>query len=78
MTSFPIPVPYGIKFSDWGAVVAEQLAAYNISPPTDENTWKTWASSLFYVQALTSRGLPHPGDFPDWQAWAERFTEVMR
>jgi len=77
MTSYLIPLPSGLKFSDWGAVVAEQLASFGVPHPSSDADWKVWACALFYVPALTARGLPSPDSYGTWDKWAERFVEVM-
>ena len=78
MTAIFLPEPVGIKFTDWGALAAEQFATYGVSAPIDENAWKTWVCALFYVPELTALGIPSPEQFPDWQSWAKRFLECVR
>lgn len=72
------PDPYGLKFEQWGAVVAEQLAAYGISAPMDETGWKTWVSALFEVPQLVSMNIPRADGFDSWSAWAEHFIGSVR
>jgi len=74
MIALTLPQPYGIKFADWGAVAAEQLAAYGVSAPPSEDDWKSWVCALFYVPELSD--IPSPDQFPTWQAWAYRFIET--
>lgn len=73
-----LPQPYGLKFTDWGALVAEQLATYGVSAPINEDAWKTWVCALFYIPELTALGIPSPEQFPDWQTWAQRFLDCVR
>jgi hypothetical protein len=73
--SFVFPQPDGMDFQPWAALVAEQLATYGVGPPQG-NDWKTWASALFYVPALTS--IPSPEGFNDWRLWADRFLDSVR
>lgn len=73
-----LPQPYGLKFTDWGALVAEQLATYGVSAPTNEDAWKDWVCTLFYIPELTALGIPSPEQFPNWQSWADRFLECVR
>jgi hypothetical protein len=73
-----VPQPYGLKFTDWGALVAEQLATYGVAAPINEDAWKTWVCALFYIPELTALGIPSPEQFPNWQTWAERFIACLR
>jgi len=76
-TSF-LPSPEGLKFSEWGAVVAEQLAQYGISAPYNEDSWKTWVCALFYVPDLAAMNIPSADGFESWSDWAERFIGAVR
>ncbi len=62
------PDPQGLKFSQWGAMVAEQLAFEGVTAPRDELGWMDWAQGLLYAPALAV--LPEPNGFHDWQSWA--------
>ena len=73
-----LPDPSGLKFTHWGALVAEQLAPYGISAPYNEDSWKTWVCALFYVPELVSMNIPSADGFEDWSAWAERFIGAVR
>lgn len=74
----PIPQPQGMTFQAWGAQVAEQLSAFGIGAPPDEDSWKLWVCALFYVPELTSLNVPSPEGFSDWRLWASRFCEAVR
>ena len=67
------PVPTGLKFEQWGAIVAEQLAPFGVSAPLDEDSWKTWVCALHQVPDLVSMNIPTPDGFQSWDAWAEQF-----
>lgn len=73
-----LPDPGGLKFMEWGAIVAEQLAQYGVSAPLDEDGWKTWVCALFYVQELVSKNIPSADGFDDWRDWAEQFIGSVR
>lgn len=73
-----IPEPYSLKFEAWGAIVAEQLAAYGIAAPINEDSWKTWVSALFEVPELVSMNIPKADGFDDWSAWANQFIGSVR
>ena len=73
-----IPEPYGLKFSEWGALVAEQLAQSGVSAPLDENSWKTWVSALFEVPELVSMNIPGSDGFDSWSDWAQSFIGAVR
>lgn len=73
-----LPEPEGLKFTDWGAIVAEQLAQYGVSAPLDEEGWKTWVSALFYTQDLVSKNIPSADGFDDWRSWAQQFIGAVR
>jgi hypothetical protein len=78
MKSLFAPDPHGLKFSEWGAVMAEQLAAYGVSAPTDDDGWKTWVCALFYVPELVSMNIPGADGFDDWSDWATQFIGSVR
>ena len=72
------PEPHGLQFKDWGSVVAEQLSAYGVSAPIDEESWKTWVCALFEVPQLVSMNIPTADGFADWQSWAQQFIGSVR
>lgn len=78
ITSTYFPDPYGLKFGDWGAIVAEQLAAYGISAPINDDGWKTWVSALFEVPQLVAMNIPRADGFNDWSEWANQFIGSVR
>lgn len=73
-----IPNPEGLKFTDWGALVAEQLAEFGISSPYNEDSWKTWVCALFYVPELVEMNIPTADGFETWQEWANQFIGSVR
>jgi hypothetical protein len=75
ITLIALPQPQGLKFQQWGALVAEQLAAFGISAPDSDEAWQTWASSLNYVPELAV--IPDPAGFNDWETWACRVLETL-
>ena len=72
------PTPDGLKFTEWGALVAEQLARYGVAAPLNEDGWKTWVCALFEVPELVSMNIPRPDGFESWQAWAAQFIGSVR
>ena len=72
------PEPYGLKFEDWGAIVAEQLAGYGISAPINEDSWKTWVAALFEVPQLVAMNIPQSDGFNSWSDWANQFIGSVR
>ncbi len=75
MTAIVIPRPQGLKFQQWGALVAEQLAAYGIGAPADEKQWREWGASLLHEPVL---GLaPSPTGFTSWEDWAQNFRDTF-
>ena len=77
VTSF-LPEPKGLKFSQWGAVVAEHLAKYGVAAPYNDDSWKTWVCALFYVPELVAMNIPSAEGFDDWERWAEQFIGAVR
>jgi hypothetical protein len=75
MNTIALPQPQGLKFLQWGALVAEQLAEYGISSPDNEAAWKDWASALLYVPELAT--IPDPNSFDLWDDWASRVLETL-
>lgn len=73
-----IPEPYGLEFTDWGAIVAEQFAAFGIGAPYNSDSWKTWVSALFEVPELVAMNIPKADGFDDWSAWANQFIGSVR
>lgn len=69
--------PRGQEFARWGALLTEELAAYNVPNPRTEDLWFDWACSLFGSPDLVSLGLPDPRGFPNWQAWAEQLVQGL-
>ena len=67
-----------MTFQEWGARVAEAMAAYGVERPTAEADWKSWVCALFYVPELTATNIPEPFSFATWQDWAVRFIECVR
>ena len=76
--SVTVPEPFGLKFSEWGALVAEQLAQYGVSAPINDDSWKTWVCALFYVPELVSMNIPSGDGFDDWSDWAQQFIGAVR
>ena len=76
--SVTVPEPFGLKFSEWGALVAEQLAQYGVSAPINDDSWKTWVCALFYVPELVSMNIPGGDGFDDWSQWAQQFIGAVR
>jgi hypothetical protein len=72
------PNPEGLKFTEWGAVVAEQLATYGVAAPINEDGWKTWVCALFMVPDLVSLNIPTADGIDSWQQWAEQFIGSVR
>lgn len=72
------PEPNGLKFSDWGSIVAEQLAPYGVSAPINDESWKTWVCALFYVPELVAKNIPGADGFESWSDWAEQFIGSVR
>lgn len=73
-TPFAIPTPYGIEFSQWAAVVSEQLASYGVPSPPSEDLWKQWASEVAGSSQLT---VPDPYGFSTWQDWAAALVGTL-
>jgi hypothetical protein len=78
MKNITLPEPFGLKFTEWGAIVAEQLAQYGISAPSNDDSWKTWVCALFYVPELASMNIPGGDGFDDWSLWAQQFIGAVR
>lgn len=78
INSVTLPQPDGLKFSEWGAIVAEQLAPYGVAAPLSDNSWKTWVCALFYVPELVSMNTPSGDGFDDWTEWAKQFIGAVR
>lgn len=73
-----LPEPSGLTFSQWGAVVAEQLSQYGVSAPYNDDSWKTWVCALFYVPELVAMNIPSAEGFDTWEPWAEQFIGSVR
>jgi hypothetical protein len=70
-----IPAPQGIEFTEWGTLVAEQLAAYGVQAPANNDAWIEWGSNLLHEPQL---GLaPAPQGFGDWRDWASSFRSTF-
>lgn len=80
LTSTTFPNPDGLKFHEWGAVVAEQLASYGVAAPlgSGDDGWKTWVCALFYVPELVSLNIPSAEGFDSWADWANQFIGAVR
>jgi hypothetical protein len=70
-----IPIPYGLHFLQWGALVAEQLAQFAILAPDDEDKWREWGSNVVSLNDFAYA--PSPNEFLDWREWACRFRETF-
>ena len=73
-----LPSPEGLKFTEWGALAAEQLAAYGVAAPYNDESWKTWVCALFYVPELAAMNIPEADGFDSWSTWAEQFIGAVR
>ena len=73
-----VPSPEGLKFEEWGALLAEQLARYGVSAPLSDSGWRTWVCALFQVPELVSMNIPGPDGFENWQDWAKQFIGSVR
>lgn len=75
MIRLTIPQPQGLQFTEWGAQVAEQLAAYAIPTPTDEKSWRDWAEQLLQEPELGFA--PFPVGHSTWIDWASNFRDAF-
>ena len=73
-----LPLPEGLKFSEWGALVAEQFAQFGVSAPYNDDSWKTWVCALFYVPELAAMNIPGAAGFDTWSDWADQFIGSVR
>lgn len=78
INSITIPRPLELKFTEWGALAAEQLVRYGVAEPLSEDSWKSWVCVLFYIPELDAKNIPSPDLYPRWQDWAEIFVESVR
>lgn len=78
LNSSYLPEPYGLKFEQWGSIVAEQLASFGVSAPLNDDTWTTWVSALHQVPELASMNIPQADGFQSWSDWAEQFIGSVR
>jgi hypothetical protein len=69
-----IPLPHGLKFTEWAALVVEALSKYGVQNPVSEDQWAEWANSLLYNPELAT--IPSPYGFNSWLDWASRVTEA--
>lgn len=73
-----LPQVEGLDFTQWGALVAEQLAQFGVSAPYNSDSWKTWVCALFYVPELVEMNIPSAEGFSTWQEWANQFIGSVR
>ena len=66
----------GPDFITWASALTEQLAAYNVPAPVEEQ-WVDWASTLLSSPQLSGQGLADPRGFGDWQAWAAQLVQDL-
>ena len=76
MASLAFPIPINIDFMRWASVVTEELSQYNVRTPDSEDTWLSWALSVYEINDLAAEGLPDPHGFDNWQSWAARCTDI--
>lgn len=71
-----IPLPDGLTFEEWSAVVVEQYADQGIPEyyPT-EVEWASWGQRLQEIDELAY--LPDTAGFAEWRAWAMRVYELL-
>lgn len=69
--------PRNMDFMRWASLLTEELSTYNVPSPVDEESWASWAVSLFNSPNLVSLGLPDPRGFANWQDWAEITTQTL-
>jgi hypothetical protein len=70
-----IPRPMGLEFVEWGTLVSEQLAAYHVPAPANNEAWREWAQNLFYEPILGFA--PQPYGFDNWLDWARAFRDTF-
>lgn len=73
-----LPQAYGLKFVEWSRFAAEQMVQYGVTAATNEDSWKAWVGTLFYVPELVANNIPEPGQYDNWQAWADVFVDSVR
>lgn len=79
MTQILLPEPYQLKFSEWAALVSEQMVAsgFSILPPLNEVDWQTWVRGFVGAPELVAKNVPLPDGYSDWRPWAHQFLESL-
>ena len=68
-----IPLVYDPRYhtwDSWASLMCEAYAAQQLSYPTIEKDWKSWAEGLKAIDVFTNEAIPGPGPFENWQDWA--------
>lgn len=69
--------PYVVDFVRWAAVLAEDLAQYNVPNPATEDLWASWANEFCGIPEIAELGVPNPEVFSDWRSWAAATSQVL-
>ena len=75
MIRLTIPQPQGLQFTEWAALVAEQLATFAVPAPTDEKLWREWVEQLLQEPQLGFT--PLPTGHSTWIDWASNFRDAF-
>lgn len=63
----------------WAAQNTYVLAQFGPVPIMGrDDEWQDWVTVLLQNPGLMQQSPPRPEDYPDFQAWAERFIQVVK
>lgn len=72
-----IPLPTGLSLQDWADQAVFSLDSFGAFPKLSDDNWQDWAACFHLNVGLSSKGLPSPYGYENWQLWAQRFCEVL-
>jgi hypothetical protein len=63
----------------WTAETSTALSKFGVIPIlTDPEDWRSWATFVSTLPAVSALHPPRPVEFATWDAWAHRFNEALR
>lgn len=74
-----IPLPYGLSFFEWSALVAEQYPGIDMYDGTGDDqdvSWREWGEKVRLLDDFIL--VPETWAFAKWQDWGERVVDALQ
>lgn len=77
MTISTVYDPRFHTWDSWASLMCEAYAAQQLSIPTGESDWKSWAAGLKAIDVFENEAIPGPYVYENWQDWAQAVVNAV-